>query len=81
MVTGKAGDKIQTQINEINGQIEMVFDEQQDTDVDTPIKNLNLSTEGSVEYKIGDKFFSQSEIIEQLNNEDFVNSVKKEPQI
>jgi len=75
VVAGKAGDNIQTQVNEINGQIELLFDENPKTNIDKPLDNLTLKTNGDVEYKVGDQFFSQKEMIENLNNEEFVKSV------
>ena len=78
VVASKGTNDIDTQINELNGQIEIVFDNQQETDIEKPIKGFNLKTEekGSTEYKIGDKFLSQKEIMEQINDENFVESVK-----
>ena len=77
VVAAKTGDDIQTQVDEINGQIEMVFEEQKQTNIDAPLKNVEVKTEGDVEYKIGDQFFSEGEIVEKLNNEEFVKSIKE----
>jgi len=75
-VSSKAGNDIDTQINEINGQIELVFDEQKETNIDKKIIDLELETDGDVEYKVGDQFLSEKEIIGQLNNEVFTKAVK-----
>jgi len=77
VVTQKAGDEIQTQIDAINGQISMVFEEQKDTNLDTKLDNVSIQEkEGSVEYKVNDQFFSETEIIDRLNDDAFVKSVK-----
>ena len=76
-VSAKAGDDIQTQINEIDGQISMVFDEQTNTNIDTPISSLKLDIDGGkTEYKIGEQFFSESEIVNRLSDPKFAESVK-----
>jgi len=79
VVASKAGDNIQTQIDELNGQISMVFDEQTDTNIDKPLENVNFSLEegGDVEYKIGDQFFSEQEMVDKLNDEEFTKSVRE----
>ena len=78
VVAKRSGDKIQTQIDEINGQIEIIFDEQTKTDVDTPVDSFKFNEDtGKVEYKINDKFFSEQEIINNLGDEDFIKSVKE----
>ena len=78
IVASKSTDNIDTQINEINGQIEIVFDDQKETNIDKPIKSFKLKTEdkGDVEYKVGDKFLSEKEVIEQVNDENFIKAVK-----
>lgn len=75
-VAEKAGNDIETQVNEINGQIEMIFDEQKDTNIDEALPNLDVENKGDVEYKIGDQFFSESEIIERLSDKEFIKAVK-----
>ncbi len=68
--------EIQSKIKEIDDQISSKVDKTTETK-ESPLPNLDVSLESeSVEYKIGDQFFSEKEITGQLKDPKFVESVK-----
>ena len=77
VVVAKKGDEIQTKIDEVNGQIELVFEEETKTEKKDVKPTIEVNTKADeVSYTIDEGFFSEAEIVEKLNNEEFVQSVK-----
>ncbi len=78
-VQAVAGDDIQTEVDEIDGQISLVFEEQEISAVEKPVSSLDFNIEegGKTVLKIDDKHVIRNEeLIQRLNDEGFVQKVK-----
>ena len=75
IVSEKTGDETQSQVDELNTQIKSILEDK--SEPEKPTETFELKSEGKkVEYKINDGFFSEEEIISNLGDDKFVESVK-----